>query len=679
MKARNVFLLLLIVSWIGIVTILLTTTISNDHIYEAEKLPGITGRILEGDDASGRFYRFSSSNESGFVIFGPYVKIPEGDYLASFRLKTDAKFNLGPIATLDIFSLETGKIREMQIYTKDFKDLNSYQSFIVPFKSDDNSNIEFRVNKYTGNNLWIDNITISPLDSFTVYKSVFVQIVKMIIFIVVGLIIITIIRNSKMDIFDLIKKYFHFSIKIDMLLFISILFVYTIIVLGLVGQIHEPTGDEPHYLIITHSIIKDGDIYLENNYLNKDYLTFFPHSSIDPHISLDKYGRWLPSHGIGLPILFAVPYSLLGLLGVRLFLAFVAALLAMNIFYLIKELLGNEKIAFMTCIFVTLTSPLLFYSYTVYPETMAALILVYSTRVLFKVYNKQHVSKYGYFLCGILMAYLPWLGIKYVMLMIPLTILFFIYNKNEKIRIITPAIISSFLYIVFMLKMFGSLSPTNFVNGVSSVDNYFPVSNLFSPTKIASYFFDQQVGLIFDAPIYILCIVGIILFIKDIKSKRDIEKFLMLSLPSIFYFLTYVTSNSWGGGSPPGRPLVAIIPFIAFLLAIGLSFFSIKKIQTNIDILFVISFSTAFILLKYPGSLFNNWWNSSLDTYGKNNLLAHIGSPFIDFTKIFPSFLTKNSLDNWIYLLFWLGLFSIMIIIEYIYRLNDIRPKKEGS
>lgn len=678
-KNRNILLFLLIVFCIGIIMASSSIIISNNHIYEAEGLSGKTGQIIEDHDVSGGFYRFFSPNESGFVVFGPYIKLPKGDYFASFRLKTDTKYGSDPITTLDIFSVDIGKINQTNIYAKDFKVLNSYQSFVLPFKSNGIGRFEFRINKSIGNNLWVDSITISPLDSFTVYKSAFTQIMKIIIFIIAGLTIITIIQRPRMNIINSIKKYFHLSINIDMFLFISILFVYTIIVLGLIGQIHGPTGDEPHYLITTNSIIKDGDIYLENNYLNKDYLAFYPNSYIDPHISLDKYGRWLPSHAIGLPILFTVPYFLLGLLGVRLFLVFTATLLVINIFYMVKELLGNEKIAFMTCIFVSLTSPLLFYSHTIYPEMVAGLILVYSTRLLYKIYNLEYISKFKYVLCSLLIAFLPWLGIKYVTLMVPLTVLFLFYNKNEKIKMVIPIIISSFLFMIFMLKTFGTLSPKNFGNfGTMNVSDYFSISNLFSPAKIASYFVDQQVGLIFYAPIYILSLVGMILFVRDIKPKKHFDILLIFLLPTIFYFLMYIISYSWGGGSPIGRPLVAIIPTISLLLSIGLYFFLSKNIRTIIYILCIISLGISFILLENPSDLFNNTSNSSLGSYGKSSLLINIGGPFVDLTKIFPSFLTKDGIDNWIYLFLWIGLFSVLAMIEYIYRLNNINTKKNG-
>src|SRR6187200_2853743 len=37
-----------------------------------------------------------------------------------------------------------------------------------------------------------------------------------------------------------------------------------------------PTGDEPHYLLMTQSLLRDGDFDLRNNYEHMDYLEYYP-------------------------------------------------------------------------------------------------------------------------------------------------------------------------------------------------------------------------------------------------------------------------------------------------------------------------------------------------------------------------------------------------------------------
>jgi hypothetical protein len=43
-----------------------------------------------------------------------------------------------------------------------------------------------------------------------------------------------------------------------------------------------PAGDEPHYLVIAQSLLKDGDLKIENNHLQGDYEAYIP-GPLRPH------------------------------------------------------------------------------------------------------------------------------------------------------------------------------------------------------------------------------------------------------------------------------------------------------------------------------------------------------------------------------------------------------------
>ena len=42
-----------------------------------------------------------------------------------------------------------------------------------------------------------------------------------------------------------------------------------------------PGGDEPHYLVITQSLLQDHDLDIENNHARKDYAAYYDRTS--PH------------------------------------------------------------------------------------------------------------------------------------------------------------------------------------------------------------------------------------------------------------------------------------------------------------------------------------------------------------------------------------------------------------
>lgn len=664
MAIRNYRLImaLLIMSFVGILVIFSSIIIDNisPHIvYEAEELPSQSGQVVQDINASGGFYRFAAANESGAVVFGPYIRLPKGEYIASFRLNAPHDSTSEKVATLDICT-HAGKIINNRtiIYSQDFENPGSYQSFVLPFRSDGESNFEFRVFKDMGGDLFVDSITIRPSKITSIYICVLLNVAKIVLSILLGLFLFMLIRRVRLET----------TRDKCTLLFVFTLCIYVITILGIFGPLHEITGDEPHYLITSYSIIHDHDIYVKNNYENDDYLEFYPHNGIRPHMATTLTGEWISSHEIGLSILLTIPYLLFGVLGVRLFLAVIAVLVVVNTFIFSKEMLVDEKTALMASLATAFISPLLFYSYSIYPEIVVSLILIYSTRVLYNTSVNKYVKAYKYVLCGIMIAFIPWLGIKYISLMLPLFLLFSIYLRKRTVNLISillPILISSSLYAYYLLSAFGSLSPTvRYGKIATDIGAHLSVNRLLSPSHIASYFFDHQVGLIFHSPIYILSLIGLIIVILGVisgsKMKNEFGKFFILLVPSMSYFFMYSASISWGGWCPVSRPMVAILPIIIVLLSIGLSYASQKMIKTTVDGLCVLSLGISLILLKNHNILIQ---------FDRGDLLTYeFPSPFVDISLIFPSFIARNSIDNWIYLTLWLMLLVIFATVEYIYR-----------
>ena len=85
-----------------------------------------------------------------------------------------------------------------------------------------------------------------------------------------------------------------------------------------------PTGDEPHFLIMTQSLLRDGDLDLRDNYARGDYLEYHPQPISDPHV-VEIRGTWQPVHGIGLPILSLAWFAIAGRPAVVLMLTIMTA------------------------------------------------------------------------------------------------------------------------------------------------------------------------------------------------------------------------------------------------------------------------------------------------------------------------------------------------------------------
>jgi len=75
-----------------------------------------------------------------------------------------------------------------------------------------------------------------------------------------------------------------------------------------------PTADEPHYLLLTHSLVFDHDFDLANNYARNDYKVFYPAEISRPahHTVLNMHWQEVPVHDVGISALLVPGYALWG-------------------------------------------------------------------------------------------------------------------------------------------------------------------------------------------------------------------------------------------------------------------------------------------------------------------------------------------------------------------------------
>jgi len=152
------------------------------------------------------------------------------------------------------------------------------------------------------------------------------------------------------------------------------------------AQIQTLTGDEPHYLLAARSLVGDGDVDLTNDYGARLYREFFPSDALRralPHLAPDldahdvpgTHGERRPVHQLGMSLLLAPGYALLGVAGARLTAVLLAALAGWLAVRLAVELTGESGWA--GGLLVALLSPLLALGPTLHAEPAAVVCLTY--------------------------------------------------------------------------------------------------------------------------------------------------------------------------------------------------------------------------------------------------------------------------------------------------------------
>ena len=328
-----------------------------------------------------------------------------------------------------------------------------------------------------------------------------------------------------------------------------------------------PTGDEPHYLVISQTIQLYHSLDVTQDYAHNDYKAFYPGTLLPlQHTSLNKWGRLLPLHSIGAPILWFIPFIIAGRLGTLFFMALVSVLIVVNIYLLLVSLGIRRNYAFATSLALALASPIWIYSHHDFVEPLAALFCVYIVQVLFK----ERLRTWDLIGASLALGVLPWIHIRFALFEVVLAcfLLIRVYQDNRfsKLRpyllAILPVAAMFFIFEGYNFFVWGSFNPA--VNQANSGEVPFDVS----PWRgLFGLFFDQEYGLLTNFPIFLFLLGGIILACK----KRFLRFNLLVLALAVPYIITIASFHNWDGAiCPPARFILVLVPLCAFYLALAL-------------------------------------------------------------------------------------------------------------
>ncbi len=487
-------------------------------------------------------------------------------------------------------------------------------------------------------------------------------------------------------------------------LFFLSLFVYITLASGLVFPPQPFTGDEPHYLLITHSILKDGDINLYNNYRDKDYIEFYP-GELEPHAYVGKKGdRFQYSkHFPALPVLL-VPAYILGervsrsigespnqiehkrralIFFSRLPLCFLTAWLGILFLLLVFDVTQKKGVSLIAWVLFSFTIPVLFYSHLLYPEIMAAILTIFTIRGMI---IKKPVKAGRLVLSGVSIALLPWFGVKYLVLAAVLfgvsVIVLADTAKTSKILrksliFLSPILASAGCYILFFWVLYGNFSLASAYTGVSA--SPLPLNNISSPEPLVQivsemmrrflgYFIDQKFGLFVYAPIFMLGMAG---FYSLYKKKRREALLIMIVLG---VYVLFSAGFYWGGFCPPPRPLIPVLPIWGLFLAAALAEKPSPFRSITITLCASLSFLVVWAALRNPWILYPERHANLL---GGEILFArlwrNLSSFFVPVHTWLPSLTWEGTL-SWLPIIFWL---AAMVLVTWLFILKTADRKSQ--
>lgn len=321
-----------------------------------------------------------------------------------------------------------------------------------------------------------------------------------------------------------------------------------------------PGGDEPHYLVITHSLLVDHDLQIENNHVNGDYRAFFE-GLLRPDFLRRGMGRVIYSvHAPGLPALLVPAYAVAGYRGVVVTMCLLSALTALLVFRLARLVTGPSA-AILTWIAVAFTMPVGVMSWMVYPEVPAALIVAACAWWLWTAVPDSILAWIGR---GALLAVLPWLHAKFIVLIVGLAaglLIRIAWRPRLIIALMAPMAVSVVIWLYAFYVMYGVVDP--FIPYGSGSLQRFSSGNI--PRGVLGLLFDQEYGLLTYAPVYALALPSL----AAMMAERRTRFYTLAAVLCAGTFLAGVTRQHmwWGGTSPPARFMLPLLPLFTPMVA----------------------------------------------------------------------------------------------------------------
>jgi len=445
-----------------------------------------------------------------------------------------------------------------------------------------------------------------------------------------------------------------------LILFVVSFIIYQAAAFVLVSEGMSFSGDEPYYLMTTHSLLKDGDINLANNYRQQDYFAFYSKKD-NPQLKLGIYGRFgrkgrdyvYPINLPGISVLMLPFYWLSRFLSgqwltfiLKTSLSFWACLLGLQIYLYASEIWRREKLSLGLWALYSFSSPVFFYAVHLYPEVPIALFSFYIFR---KVTGRTPLSPLLMIFIGFVLGLFPWFGLKYTFIFWPFffVCLYFFIKEHKRGRAVflfaLIPIVSMILFYVFVYVLYGTLSPIAVYEGTLSPERIeaFTQTALAIPLRARAesfldYFLDQRDGLLLYSPLYFFALLGLVEIYR--QRKKIFWCLLLIGLP---FLLNYAFFTHRQGACPQGRVLAPV----SWIAAVALGYFLVHNRKKIFAFFFgaaaAASFVIAGILLLHPSFLYQPTTHNFTSRPG--DFFVYLSNMHFFLPPFLPSFL---KIDN---------------------------------
>jgi hypothetical protein len=417
---------------------------------------------------------------------------------------------------------------------------------------------------------------------------------------------------------------------------------------GLVTTAMSTAGDEPYYLLIAHSLLRDGDQDLANNLTQRDYLPFY-------WGELARTGRVLrvtPEGSVYAPLYQGLePFLLLpgywaaGRLGAVLTTSALAAVTLLMVFRLALEIGATFRAGFLAWMGLAFSAPFLSFAASPFPEAAAAFFTTASAWLL----TRERARWTARGAAAVCLVALMAIKIRFLLLIPPL-----VAASVRRIRWQTlVALIGGLALALFVANSYdvifmgGSLARRAGTASFTATLRWLVTWTVRAPGEMRGHLgllWDQEFGLLLTAPVFLLSVAGLVVA----AAERRGRVLLLLAGPFglAWYYLGAVgaigiafqgASLWYAGFSPPARFLIAPLPLFAVLIALAVDRLRHRVAWSVAAALYAVTLGYAALLSAWPAWRFQSG-------LGRASVLLEIFRRLgVDLGRLLPTFMRPES------------------------------------
>ncbi len=450
------------------------------------------------------------------------------------------------------------------------------------------------------------------------------------------------------------------------LAFVALPFAVYLAFLPWSTQERPPDGDEPYYLLVTHSLISDLDVDLADEYAESAALSF-SNRQLEPQLGdpLGAQGQQYSRHNWLLPLLLVPGYLVASKHGALLTMALLSALLSWATLRLARhypEVSRRRGPLLLAWALLAFTPPLLCYSYQVWVEVPAALLVVLALTAVLDLTRRSAPGRplVRWLLALLWLLALPLLKLRFLLLVVPLVVLALLRGRRlpqvQRRRWFGLTAILVLLaggVLLFNHLVFGNALK---VHSAEELELYrYPLEDYLKGAS--GLLFDVAFGLFFCAPLWLLLAPATPAVLRH--HRRLAVHTALLFLP---YLVTVLPRGEWyGGWAPPFRYALVTLPLLALCLVPMLARFhyrsECRKCSAGrsllVSLLGITTLTATALWVAVPG------WTYNLAA-GSHHLLDHLSLAWgQDAIRFFPS-AVRPRLASWFWPLVALALAGLL-------------------